>query len=110
MFANVTIRKQENYFRSMYEKDIFMINIFNRRRLTADIDVDSISRITQILDENNIEYYQQKFTDNPILPTNITLQRSTKLPIPERKKKKFVYILYIKRKDYAKATALWNCQ
>ncbi|HBL84645.1 MAG: hypothetical protein A2Y17_10955 [Clostridiales bacterium GWF2_38_85] len=83
-----------------------MISFINRKRLTADINVDSISRIAQILDENGIKYYQHKTTDNMILPTNITLQRSTNLPVPERKKKIYIYIIYVRRCDYKKAKEL----
>lgn len=87
-----------------------MVNIFNRKDLVTDVSSEEITRVTNILKENNIEYYLKTIRNtNTFMQTRYVKSQMKFNQIYNKEEAphlKFIYRIYVKRKDYVKAQSI----
>lgn len=87
-----------------------IIPIINQRLLTSDVSQEEAQRVASILKENKVEYYQKTVTQggNTVITRGMDLRTasSMKYAMPVDNVTKYVYLTYVKRKDYPRAKDL----
>lgn len=87
-----------------------MLNIINRKHLLTDVSSEEITRVTTILKENKIEYFLKTIRNtNTFMQTRYVKKQMQLNQIYDKEEGqhlKFVYRIYVKRKDYTKTKSI----
>lgn len=87
-----------------------MVSIFNRRLLVTDISSEEITRVTNILAENNIDFFLRTIRNTNIFMQTRYVEKQIKFNQVYNNEEgahlKFVYRVYVKRKDHKIAMSI----
>ena len=87
-----------------------MVNIFNRKVLVTDVSSEEITRVTNILKENSIEYFLRTIRNtNTFMQTRYVRSQMKFNQIYHKEEGphlKFVYRIYVNKKDFSKAKSI----
>lgn len=87
-----------------------MVNIFNRKVLVTDVSSEEITRVTNILKENNIKYFLKTIRNTNTFMQTRYVQKQMQFNQVYNKEEgphlKFVYRIYVNRKDFTKAKSI----
>ncbi|HHT87049.1 MAG TPA: hypothetical protein GXZ61_05230 [Clostridiales bacterium] len=87
-----------------------IIPFINQCLLTTDISQEEAQRVASVLKENKIEYYQKTVTQggNSVITRTMDYRAaaSVKYAMPVDNITQYVYMTYVKRRDYQRAKDL----
>ena len=85
-----------------------MICFLNKRNLLIDSDPQMLAGAKQILDQNRIEYEVKTTTSDNVLSRNFNARAAQYrvASYDQMARQSYVYYLYVRRKDFEKASKL----
>lgn len=88
---------------------LLVITFFNRKKLLVDISSEEIANIREKLEANEIKYNLNTKRNSNILLDIIHSDMAARAKLPysyTEEKMKYYYVIYVRKKDYAKAKKL----
>lgn len=86
-----------------------MFRIIYNKRLLVDTSAEELARVKDLLDRANIKYYVRTVKNTPIIlqATHAAYYKTYNMSYsPEKDHVKYVYYLYVKKKDFKRASEI----
>ncbi len=82
-----------------------MITFLNQKRLLLDTDPQELARVKEALKQQNIEFYVKTTVSDNVLSRSFNAKAAERLvrTYSTMETQTYVYYLYVRRRDYARA-------
>ena len=82
-----------------------MITVLNQKRLLLDTDPQELARVKETLKRHNIEFYVKTTVSDNVLSRSFNAKAAERLvrTYSTMETQTYVYYLYVRRRDYARA-------